>query len=463
VNQGHPELLRRILAFMVGIGADPADDEYTRTIKRIYWVTAAFGVVASFGSTLLYFLSGETLLGWLFLASFLLFSGLYVDGIIHPKHFRAITMAVLLYFVVASVLVTVLRGGIWVTDGTIMIGLMGPLLGLVYFRDRRLAVALFLVYSACILGLAALEPGQIRLSAAGLKLSTFTFWLGFVVVAGFIFGVMYFFVVQRDKSHRQLAEEKEKSERLLRRIEADLAQAARIQKDLLPKEGLRVDGFDIAGLNVPCYEIGGDYYDFVRIDPDRLGVVIADVSGKGISASLLMASLRAALLAEVSPDYDLGRMASRLSDFVYKSSGPTSFITFFFGEIDQRTTDLRYVNAGHNPPFILSGDGRAHSLGSSGFPLGMFAGAAYEIRAARLAPGDLAVLFTDGIPEGRNAQGKDYSEDKLMAVVRENRAAAAADICRTVVGDVRGYASGSQPCDDITLVVVKRMLNPELT
>ena len=249
----------------------------------------------------------------------------------------------------------------------------------------------------------------------------------------------------------------------LRRIEADLAQAARIQRDLLPKESPRFSGFDIAGLNVPCYEIGGDYYDFVPIDPDRLGIVIADVSGKGISASLLMASLRAALLAEMGPDYDLGRMASRLSDFVYKSSGPTSFITFFFGEIDRRTPDLRYVNAGHNPPFVLSGDDQAHSLGSSGFPLGMFAGAAYEIRSARLAPSDLAVLFTDGIPEGRNAAGEDYSEGRLMTVVRDNRAAPAEDICRMVVEDVHGYACGSQPCDDITLVVVKRMLNPDLT
>ena len=255
---------------------------------------------------------------------------------------------------------------------------------------------------------------------------------------------------------RELAEEKTKSESLLRRIEADLAQAARIQKDLLPKESPELEGFDISGANVPCYEVGGDYYDFIPIDGDRVGIVIADVSGKGISASLLMASLRAALLAEIRPDHDLGTMATRLSDFVYKSSGPTSFVTFVFAEIDRRTEDLRYVNAGHNPPFILGRNGQARSLASSGFPLGMFLGSRYEAQTASLAPGELAVLFTDGIPEGRNAQGEDYSEDRLLALVRDNRSAPAADICRLVLSDVHGFASGDQPCDDITLVVLKR-------
>ncbi len=260
----------------------------------------------------------------------------------------------------------------------------------------------------------------------------------------------------RGKARRQRAEEKAKSEVRLRRVEADLAQAARIQKDLLPKKSPKIEGFDISGVNVPCYEVGGDYYDFVPIDPDRLGVVIADVSGKGISASLHMASLRAALLAEVRLDYDLGRMAARLNDFVHKSSGPSSFITFFFVELDLRTTLVRYVNAGHIPPFILDRDGRGRPLESSGFALGMFSGSAYESRTSPLAPGELAVLFTDGIPEGRNERGEDYSEGKLMDFVRERRARPAAEICHEVLKNVQGFASGTQPCDDITLVVLKR-------
>jgi sigma-B regulation protein RsbU (phosphoserine phosphatase) len=317
-------------------------------------------------------------------------------------------------------------------------------------------VALFVFYCALVMGLAVFEPSLREGPSGRVNFDPVLFWLGFVVVAAFIFGVLYFFVVQRDKAHRLLAEEKAKSEGLLRRIEADLAQAARIQKDLLPKASPDLAGYDISGVNVPCYEVGGDYYDFVPIDPDRIGVVVADVSGKGISASLLMASLRAALLAEVRPDYDLGRMAARLSDFVYKSSGPASFVTFFFVELDRRTTLVRYVNAGHNPPFVLDRDGHARPLEISGFPLGMFAGSVYEARTSPLAPGELAVLFTDGIPEGRNDRGQDYSDDRFMAFVRERRALPAAEICREVISDVHGFSSGTEPCDDITLVVLKR-------
>jgi len=447
---------RRGLEFVLDIGADPADDDYTRTVKRIYWAASALGVLTAFGSTVWYFLSGDAALGWLFFFSFVFFIGLFVEGIEHPKRFNTIVLVLLVYFVVASALVTLMRGGIWKTDGAIMIGLMGPLLGLVFLRDRRPVVVLFLVYCAIVMGLAILEPGSSGSRPVRLDLDPFKFWAGFVIVAAFVFGVIYFFVIQREKTHRELAEEKEKSERLLRRIGADLAQAARIQQDLLPKASPRLEGFDIAGLNIPCYEVGGDYYDFVPIDADRLGVVIADVSGKGIGASLLMASLRAALLAEIQPGYALERLASRLSEFVFKSTGPSSFVTFLFAEIDRRAKELRYVNAGHNPPFVLGREGRFSSLEPTGFPLGMFAGSGYESRAFPFAAGDLAVLFTDGIPDGRNAEGEDYSEGRLRSLVLANAGLSAAEICRKIIEDVGGYACGAQPCDDMTLVVVKR-------
>jgi len=277
-----------------------------------------------------------------------------------------------------------------------------------------------------------------------------------LAIAAILGAAVAYLAVMLHKAVRRLAEERAKSESLLRRIAADLEQAARIQRDLLPKKSPQFEGCDISGINVPCYEVGGDYYDFIPITTDRLGIVIADVSGKGISASLLMASLRAALLAEVRPDYALDRMAARLSDFVYASSGPSSFVTFFFGEVDRRTAEMRYVNAGHNPPFILGRDGRMRTLEASGFPLGMFAGSVYEAKTASLVPGEVAVLYTDGIPDGRSPLGEDYSETRLVALVRDNLASTSADICRKVLGDVDGFACGTQPCDDMTLVVIKR-------
>jgi len=456
MNQNRPALLRKILNFVLDIGADPADSEYTRLIKRIYYVSAVFGILASLATTIWYSLSGNAGMAWGYLVSFALFLGTTIDGYLHPRHFAGIVLVVLAYFVLASAFATVLLGGIWRTEGQIIAGLMGPLLGLVFFPRRRWAVALFLAYAMLVLGLAVREARSVDAAAAFAEMDQVLFWLGFLIIAVFIFGVVYFFVVQRDKAHRLLAEEKEKSERLLRRIEADLEQAARIQKDLLPKSDPRIEGFDIGGVNIPCYEVGGDYYDFVAIDADRLGVVIADVAGKGIGAALLMASLRAALLAEIHPAYDLGKAAARLNEFVFKSSGPASFVTFFLAEVDRRTAGLRYINAGHNPPFIMGRDGRARALESSGFPLGMFSGAAYEVRSVSLEPGELAVLFTDGVPEGRNARGEDYSEGRLKAVVLENRALPAAAICRKVIEDVGGYACETEPCDDMTLVVVKK-------
>jgi serine phosphatase RsbU (regulator of sigma subunit) len=456
MDQARPGILGKILDFVLNIGADPGDDEYTRTIKRIFWVSACFGILAAFGSTLWYVLSGDAVTGRLFLFSLVLFVALFIDGIRHPSHFRSIATILLVFFVASSFLATVLHGGLWKTNGAIMVGLMGPLLGLVYFRSRRLAAGLFIVYGALVVTLAAVESRSGKRLPDVSALDPVKFWLGFIIVAAFIFGVIYFFVVHRDKAHRQLAEEKARSESLLSRIGADLEQAARIQRDLLPKKTPDLEGCDIAGINMPCYEIGGDYYDFIPIDGDRLGVVIADVSGKGISASLLMASLRAALLAEVRPDCVLERMAARLSDFVYASSGPSHFVTCFFGEVDRRTSELRYVNAGHNPPFILGRDGTRRDLESSGFPLGMFAGSTYRTGTVSLEPGELAVLYTDGISEGRNAQGEDYSDVRLAALVRESRRLGAAEICFKVLADVQDYACGTQPCDDITLVIVKR-------
>jgi len=260
-----------------------------------------------------------------------------------------------------------------------------------------------------------------------------------------------------DSEYSRLLElEKEKSERLLRRIESDLAQAAEIQRRLLPTGNPRFEGFDISGANVSCYEVGGDYYDFVPIDENRLGVVIADVSGKGMSAALLMASLRAALLAEVQPGFDLAAMAGRLNAFVHRSTDSKSFITFFFGELDRRSGELRYINAGHNPPFIVRGSGVIEALGVSGFPLGMFASVSYEPGSGGLEAGDVAVLFTDGIPEARNGEGQDYTEERFRTLVADRRDLGAAGLCRTVLEDLRAYAAAGQPCDDITLVVIKK-------
>jgi len=447
--------VKKGITFILNMGADSRDSEYIRLIKRIWYVSSVVALPTSLIVGLNEFIAGNKLMAAGFFFSFALFLGLVVDGALFPNHFERNAFIVLTYFVLGPVLSTLILGGLWRSGGVIMVGLLGPLYALLFPKKRK-AFYLFGLYAASILGLTLfpLFPRDSTVELTGPY--SLVFWSGFLILVAFVFGAMYFFVVQRDKAYRLLDNEKARSEKLLRRIENDLEQAAKIQKDLLPKENPRLEGYDISGLNVPCYEVGGDYYDFVPIDADQLGIIVADVSGKGISASLLMASLRAALLTEVHPRYEISEMAARLNDFVFKSSGLSSFITFFYSELDRRSGELRYVNAGHNPPFVLSAKGQLSALGSSGFPLGMFPQATYEAGAVKLGLGDLVVLFTDGIPEGRNAQSEDFTEERLQSLVLNHRRLSAAQLSQRIIEDVQGFATGTEPCDDITLVIIKR-------
>ncbi|MFB0518287.1 MAG: SpoIIE family protein phosphatase, partial [Acidobacteriota bacterium] len=198
------------------------------------------------------------------------------------------------------------------------------------------------------------------------------------------------------------------------KIEKELELAAQIQKDLLPKENPDCENFEITGSNIPCHQVGGDYYDFITIDPRRLAISIADVSGKGVSASLLMASLRGALHSEAHPRYKLEEMVAKLNHFVHRSSAINRFITFFFCELNRKSGELRYINAGHNPPLILDRKGKIHRLESCGLCLGVLPSVTYEAKNVTLNPGDVALLFTDGITESLNKENEEFSENRLI-------------------------------------------------
>jgi phosphoserine phosphatase RsbU/P len=241
------------------------------------------------------------------------------------------------------------------------------------------------------------------------------------------------------------------------RMERELQLAAQIQKDFLPKSVPKGGPFDIVGRNVPCRQVGGDYYDFIPVAPGRIGITVADVSGKGVSASLLMASLRAALQSEVHPRYRMRDMAAKLNDFVQRSSAINAFITFFFGELDTANGVFGFVNAGHNPPFILDRGGRARFLDSTGLCLGMLPESDYEERADGLATGEMLVLFTDGIIESRDKANEEYGTDRLVEACRKCAGAPAAEVMDAVFKDLDAFTAKAPAADDRTLVVVKRM------
>jgi len=240
------------------------------------------------------------------------------------------------------------------------------------------------------------------------------------------------------------------------KMEREMQLAVQIQKDFLPKTTPSCENFDFAGKNIPCFQVGGDYYDFISIDPCRIGITIADVSGKGVGASLLMASLRAALHSEVHPRYEMKAMAEKLNNFVNQSSAINAFITFFYCELNKESGDIVYVNAGHNAPLVLSPAGEVRELGSSGLCLGMLPQMTYEIRRESLRPGDVCVLYTDGITESRNKANEEYGGERLAEICRKHAGSRASELMDAVFRDLDGYTSKAPPHDDRTLVVIKR-------
>lgn len=238
------------------------------------------------------------------------------------------------------------------------------------------------------------------------------------------------------------------------KLQLDLA--VQIQKNFLPRSDPEFGPYEISGSARACFRVGGDYYDYISVDQDRLAVIIADVSGVGVSASLLMASLRGGLHERFFGATDLTELAARLNDFVYESSDSHLFISFFLGLIDRSKDEMTYVNAGHNPPFVVGRKGPARPLGSTGLCLGMFPGQAYGEGKITLAPGDILCLYTDGIVESRTEDGEEYGEERLADKVRELRGSPARGILDKIFEDVFSFSRCPAAGDDMTLVVVKR-------
>ncbi len=242
----------------------------------------------------------------------------------------------------------------------------------------------------------------------------------------------------------------------IEKLQKELALAAQIQKDFLPKTNPVCDRLDIAWTFIPCNQVGGDYYDFISIDDCRLALIVADVSGKGISAALLMASLRAALIAEVGPQFQLKAAAAKLNDFVFASAATNRFISCFVCDLNMTTGELRYVNAGHNPPIIISKDGKVRRLDPTGFCLGMFPSVSYEVEQVKIEKGETVVLYTDGITDTRNSLNQEFGEDKLIGLLKKNAKKPAAEIISKLNNELGTFSSGVDPFDDMTLIVLKR-------
>jgi len=244
-------------------------------------------------------------------------------------------------------------------------------------------------------------------------------------------------------------------EKRLHELEEDLKVARRIQEALLPKESPRVEGYDIAGLSIPAKEVGGDYFDFIDIDGSRLGLAIADVSGKGTPAALLMAGLQACLRGQAALGKSAAETVAKVNLMLSRSIDAGRFVTAVYAQLDIAKRALVYVNAGHNYPLVVGSDGVVTPLEFSDMLLGVFPETSYEEKRADLAAGDSLVLYTDGITEAEDEDGRHYGLDRLCRLLANHRHRPAGEISQRVLEGVRSFQGNKSQSDDITLVIVK--------
>ena len=246
-------------------------------------------------------------------------------------------------------------------------------------------------------------------------------------------------------------------EQAFRRMQEELKFAAKIQLDLLPKSMPLIPGYDIAGKSLPAQSVGGDYFDFIPMNESRLAFCLGDVSGKGLPASLLMANLQATMrgLALMQlPAHECLRHANKL---LYGSTDKCNFVTLFYGILDFRQHRLHYASAGHNPPFLFLHNQNSQALTCHGLVLGIRGDTAYEEETVALSPGDLLLIYSDGITEAMNAQHEEFGEERLIETVRKYRDATAHELIEKIMQAVKQHAGNTPQSDDMTLMALRRM------
>ena len=253
--------------------------------------------------------------------------------------------------------------------------------------------------------------------------------------------------IDKARLHEDLLEKK--------RLDEELRIAREVQLSLLPTSAPNLEGLDIAGINVPSRNIGGDYYDFIPIVQGHLGIVVADVVGKGIPASIIMASFRAFLRAEIRNNYAIQTIWAKVNNLLCEILQINQFVTAFYGVLDLGRRRFTYSNAGHHPALLLRPEGKWRQLSRGGTVLGAFAEAAYEEEFVDFVPGDLFVLYTDGLLEAENEAEQMFGLNRLKRVVRSKAHLPAAELCDAIYTELRRFTKGDRLNDDTTIVVAK--------
>ncbi len=237
-------------------------------------------------------------------------------------------------------------------------------------------------------------------------------------------------------------------------MERELEVAATIQRDILPRSLPRIEGLAIDILARPARQVGGDYYTFIERE-GALSLCVGDVAGKSLPAAILVSALHAALQLLFDEGRDLGEIATELNRHIHHWSSDTKFITLILATVDREHGLIRFVNAGHNPGYLVDGDGSMEELKSHGLPIGLMGDSRYSAQTRALAPGTLIVLYSDGITEADNEAGDEYGNERLEAVLRANASATVQEIRRAIETDLETFVGSAAQRDDQTLVLVR--------
>lgn len=255
--------------------------------------------------------------------------------------------------------------------------------------------------------------------------------------------------IERARLHKSVLESQ--------RLRQQLSIARQIQQTFLPDANPKIVGYDITGWNIPSGEVGGDYYDFIKIVAGQTGIAIADVSGKGIPASLIMAAYRASLIAEIRNNYAIRTICRKVNNLLVESVQPGTFVTAVYGVLDSNNHILTFSNAGHSLPFVLRQSGDVEHLKQGGQAMGVTRDSTYEERPIFLNKGEIVVLYTDGVTEVFDPDGDEFGLERLVDVVAKNRDEPAVEIQRAIYEAVHGFASPQHVFDDFTMVIIKRL------
>jgi sigma-B regulation protein RsbU (phosphoserine phosphatase) len=255
---------------------------------------------------------------------------------------------------------------------------------------------------------------------------------------------------------RKTATERDRYRRELERRAYEMEIAGGIQQSFLPESPPQIEGVELAALNSPAREVGGDFYDFIPVSQDKWGLVIADVSGKGVPAALFMALSRTLVRANAVGNPTASQAIRRANDLIVEDDRANMFVTLFYTVLDPTSKTLTYVNAGHNPPLMLRREGRdIVLLEAKGIALGVMPNIELEEREISLRKGDLVVLYTDGVTEAMNSGEEQFGQRRLVQLVEEGRNLPAQELITRIQQGVAAFSTGQPQSDDITIMVLR--------